>query len=223
MKHKEIIFETEIVQYLTSHDWLEGQSASYDKALALYPEDVVNFIKNAQPEAYEKYAKRYVTDTDKHLVNEVAKNLNKQGALFYLRNEMNFICGKLRLCQFQPDLPTPALLEKYNQNILRVVRQVYYSEKNQNSIDPVHFAVSADEVYMATSLAGKSNSIAWLSHQLSSLHDEQQQQVFDTVIVLTDRTVLDSQLQETITQFEHKSGVVVTINNKEGEGSNLQS
>jgi len=381
-KHKEIVFETEIVQHLTTHDWLEGKSEGYDKALALYPEDVVSFIKNTQPEAYEKFAKRYATDTDQHLVKEVAKNLDKQGALFYLRNEMKFIGGKFKLCQFQPDLKTPSLVEKYQQNILRVVRQVYYSEHNQNSIDLVlfvnglpvatlelktdftqniqdainqykydrqpkdpktkkeepllafkkralvHFAVSTDEVYMTTHLkgkdtfflpfnkgrdggagnppnpngyttaylweeifakdtwlrilgrflhlqqetkedhtgkkhiketlifpryhqfdavrqlvadskangsghhyliqhsagSGKSNSIAWLAHQLSSLHNvcrrsAEQQQVFDTVIVLTDRTVLDSQLQETITQFEHKSGVVVPITTEEGIGS----
>lgn len=52
---------------------------------------------------------------------------------------MKFIGGKFKLCQFQPDLPTPALLEKYHQNILRVVRQVYYSEHNKNSIDLVLF------------------------------------------------------------------------------------
>ncbi len=138
-KHKEIVFETEIVQYLTSNDWVEGNSEGYDKALALYPEDVVSYIKTTQPEAYEKFAKRYAKDTDSHLVKEVAKNLDKQGALYYLRNEMKFIGGKFRLCQFQPDLVTPGLIEKYNQNILRVVRQVYYSEHNQNSIDLVLF------------------------------------------------------------------------------------
>lgn len=379
-KHKEIVFETEIVQHLTNHDWLEGKSEDYDKALALYPEDVVSFVKTTQPEAYEKFAKRYTTDTDKHLVKEVAKNLDKQGALYYLRNDMKFIGGKFSLCQFQPDLVTPGLVKKYNQNILRVVRQVYYSENNNNSIDVVlflnglpiatlelktdftqnvedainqykfdrppkdkathkeepllafkkralvHFAVSTDEVYMTTHLkgkdtfflpinkgynegagnppnpngyatsylweeifskdtwlkilgsyihlqeeikedftgkkykketmifpryhqlsavssllsdaringagqnyliqhsagSGKSNSIAWLSHQLSSLHNTDNERVFNTVIVLTDRTVLDSQLQETISQFEHKEGVVVRINRDEGEGSKSQ-
>jgi len=376
-KHKEIVFETEIVQHLTANDWLEGQSGGYDKSLALYSDDVVRYIKTTQPDAYEKFAKRYANDTDAHLVKEVAKNLDKQGALYYLRNEMKFIGGKFKLCQFQPDLITPGLLEKYNQNILRVVRQVYYSEHNKNSIDLVlfvnglpvatielktdftqniedainqykynrlpkdpktkqeepllafkkralvHFAVSTDEVYMTTKLngkdtfflpfnkgvndgagnpanpngyttaylweeifakdvwlrilgrylhlqqeykedytgkkqlketlifpryhqldvvsqlianakqngsghnyliqhsagSGKSNSIAWLAHQASSLHNSDNQQVFDTVIVLTDRTVLDSQLQETISQFDHKDGVVVPINNEEGMGT----
>ncbi|AML50181.1 type I restriction endonuclease subunit R [Falsihalocynthiibacter arcticus] len=59
--------------------------------------------------------------------------------------------------------------------------------------------------------SGKSNSIAWLAHRLSSLHDENDQKVFSTVVVITDRRVLDQQLQDTIYQFEHKQGVVEKI------------
>lgn len=59
--------------------------------------------------------------------------------------------------------------------------------------------------------SGKSNSIAWLAHRLASLHDENDQKVFDSVVVITDRRVLDKQLQDTIYQFEHKSGVVERI------------
>ena len=59
--------------------------------------------------------------------------------------------------------------------------------------------------------SGKSNSIAWLSYRLSSLHDANNERVFDSVIVITDRRVLDSQLQNTIYQFEHKQGVVQKI------------
>jgi len=56
--------------------------------------------------------------------------------------------------------------------------------------------------------SGKSNSIAWLSYRLASLHDENDQRIFDSVVVVTDRKVLDNQLQNTIYQFEHKQGVV---------------
>jgi type I restriction enzyme R subunit len=59
--------------------------------------------------------------------------------------------------------------------------------------------------------SGKSNSIAWLSYRLSSLHDAENNRIFDSVIVITDRKVLDSQLQNTIYQFEHKDGVVQKI------------
>jgi type I restriction enzyme R subunit len=59
--------------------------------------------------------------------------------------------------------------------------------------------------------SGKSNSIAWLAHRLSTLHNADDKPVFDTVIVITDRRVLDKQLQDTIFQFEHKQGVVEKI------------
>jgi type I restriction enzyme R subunit len=59
--------------------------------------------------------------------------------------------------------------------------------------------------------SGKSNTIGWLAHRLASLHDAQDQRVFDSVIVVTDRVVLDKQLQDTIYQFEHKRGVVQKI------------
>ena len=59
--------------------------------------------------------------------------------------------------------------------------------------------------------SGKSNSIAWLAHRLASLHDARDEKVYDGVVVLTDRRVLDQQLQETIHQFEHKTGVVEKI------------
>lgn len=59
--------------------------------------------------------------------------------------------------------------------------------------------------------SGKSNTIGWLAHRLASLHDTENQRVFDSVIVVTDRVVLDQQLQDTIYQFEHKRGVVQRI------------
>lgn len=59
--------------------------------------------------------------------------------------------------------------------------------------------------------SGKSNTIAWLTHRLASLHDQDNRRVFDSVIVVTDRVVLDQQLQDNIYQFEHKRGVVQKI------------
>ncbi len=59
--------------------------------------------------------------------------------------------------------------------------------------------------------SGKSNSIAWLAYRLSSLYNDADKKIFDSVIVITDRNVLDQQLQSTIYQFEHKTGVVQRI------------
>ncbi len=59
--------------------------------------------------------------------------------------------------------------------------------------------------------SGKSNTIAWTAHRLSTLHTAEDRKVFDKVVVVTDRVILDKQLQDTIYQFEHARGVVVKI------------
>ena len=59
--------------------------------------------------------------------------------------------------------------------------------------------------------SGKSNTIGWLAHRLSSLHNELDERIFDSVVVITDRVVLDRQLQDTIYQFDHRQGVVQKI------------
>ena len=55
--------------------------------------------------------------------------------------------------------------------------------------------------------SGKTNTIAWLSHRFSSLHDKDDKQIFDNVVVVTDRVVVDRQLQAAISGIEHKSGL----------------
>ncbi|MDO9519335.1 MAG: DEAD/DEAH box helicase family protein [Pseudohongiella sp.] len=59
--------------------------------------------------------------------------------------------------------------------------------------------------------SGKSNTIAWLAHRLSNLHNDNDERLFDSVVVITDRIVLDRQLQNTIYQFDHRQGVVQKI------------
>lgn len=90
---------------------------------------------------------------------------------------------------------------RYHQ--LDCVRKLIINTKNQG---PGH-----NYLIQHSAGSGKSNSIAWLAHRLASLHDTGDSKIFDTVVVITDRTVLDQQLQNTIYQFEHKQGVVQKI------------
>lgn len=62
--------------------------------------------------------------------------------------------------------------------------------------------------------SGKSNSIAWIAYRLASLHNDNNNSVFDSVIVVTNRVVLDSQLQDTINSFEHVPGLLECIDEK---------
>jgi type I site-specific restriction-modification system R (restriction) subunit len=101
----------------------------------------------------------------------------------------------------------------------------------------VHFAVSNREVQMTTWLllravlqegpgwryliqhsagSGKTASIGWSAHLLADLHDGADRKVFDTVLVVSDRSVIESQLQETLENFERRKGVVASITNEKG-------
>jgi type I restriction enzyme R subunit len=67
--------------------------------------------------------------------------------------------------------------------------------------------------------SGKTNSIAWTAHFLAELHDAQNKKVFDTVLVVSDRNVIDAQLQEALFDFQRTTGVVATIKNTDGSKS----
>jgi len=71
--------------------------------------------------------------------------------------------------------------------------------------------------------SGKTNSIAWTAHFLSELHDENDKKIFDSVLVVSDRNVIDTQLQEALEGFERKKGVVASISNLKGvKGKQLE-
>jgi len=79
------------------------------------------------------------------------------------------------------------------------------------SVDALQSGVGKNYLVQHSAGSGKSNSIAWLAYRLQSLHNKNDENIFDSVIVITDRTVLDKQLQDTIYQFDHKHGVVQRI------------
>ncbi len=375
----EKIFQQDIVDHLISHGWKLGESKQYDQAHALYPEDLVGYLRETQPDQWDKFCKVYPKKPETALAQSVARKLGKKGTLHVLRNTLKDHGAKFRLCQFKPDHDlNPETMARYTANRLRVVPELAYSphdytgrldlalfvngipvatlelksefkqsveravrqykvdrqpKRKNGKPEPlltfkrgalVHFAASQYEVQMTTKLAGletfflpfnkgthdggagndmpegggyassylweevfspenllqilgrfihlqveekkddhgklytqetmifpryhqwdvvtrlidtardegpghkyliqhsagsgKSNSIAWTAHQLASLYAADQK-VFNSVIVVTDRTVLDDQLQETIYQFDHASGVVCRISREEGEGS----
>jgi type I restriction enzyme R subunit len=370
--HREIHLEAEICEHLAANDWIhgEGDAARYDRARALFPEDVLAWVQATQPNAWEALAKNHGAQAPETLFSRLRDQLDQRGTLDVLRHgiELLGLRSKLALAQFKPALAlNPDILTRYRANRLRVVRQVRYSLKNENSIDLVlflnglpvatielktdftqgigdavdqyrfdrhprpkgqapepllsfpngalvHFAVSNREVHMTTRLdgansvflpfnqgdhgaagnpvnprgghrtaylweevwereswleilgrylvaqkderkqikrvifprfhqldatrklqaavleqgpggkyliqhsagSGKTNSIAWSAHFLADLHDSGHRKVFDSVLVVSDRNVIDSQLQEAIFGFERTTGVVATI---KGESS----
>lgn len=70
--------------------------------------------------------------------------------------------------------------------------------------------------------SGKTNSIAWTAHLLADLHNAEQQKLFDSVLVVSDRNVLDEQLQEAIFDFQRTTGVVAAINDEHSDSKSVQ-
>ena len=77
--------------------------------------------------------------------------------------------------------------------------------------DTQHHGPGKNYLIQHSAGSGKSNSIAWLAYHLASLHSNEDQPIYSSVIVVTDRTVLDRQLQNTLMSFEHTVGQVETI------------
>ncbi|MEI6233862.1 MAG: type I restriction endonuclease [Planctomycetota bacterium] len=373
--HKEINFEVEICDHLASHGWLyaDGDAAKYDRARALFPDDVLAWVQTTQPKAWDTLTKNHGTSAGETLLNRVRDQIAQRGTLDVLRQgiELLGLREKVKLAEFKPALGiNPDILVRYAANRLRVVRQVRYSLANENSIDMVlflngipvataelktdftqsindaidqyrfdrnpkpkgqaaepllsfpngalvHFAVSNHEAHMTTRLdgpatrflpfnmgdngakgnptnpagghrtaylweqvwareswleilgkylvaqrdkkkqieklifpryhqldatrkllavvlkegaggkyliqhsagSGKTNSIAWSAHFLADLHDAEQKKVFDSVLVVSDRNVIDAQLQDAIFDFERTTGVVATIKGEGGSKS----
>jgi type I restriction enzyme R subunit len=154
--------------------------------------------------------------------NEVPADI-EQYATDYLWNEVLLPCNLLsilgRFVHLQIDDKEDWEGRKYKKESLIFPR--YHQWDVVNKLVNAARTEGAGHKYLIQHSAGsgKSNSIAWVAHQLSALYDDQGCKQFNSVIVVTDRTVLDDQLQDTINQFEHVDGAVGRINNQEGDGS----
>ena len=134
--HKEISFESEICAHLGAHGWLycEGDAASYDRARALFPDDVLAWVQAAQPKAWETLAKNHGAQAGETLLGRVRDQIDARGTLDVLRHgvELLGLRQPLKLAQFKPAMAmNPDILARYAANRLRVVRQVRYSVRER--------------------------------------------------------------------------------------------
>ena len=156
--HLEAKFEDEIVDHLKAHNWLYSgnDGKSYDKSLALYPEDVFDWLEDSQPGEYAKVVRPTDSAAQQEqakaqLLTRLAKSLDNDpfkngGTLRILREGFSHVpmhggAVKLQMAQFRPATTNnPATLERYAKMRLRVMRQVRYSAKNPNkALDLVFF------------------------------------------------------------------------------------
>ena len=142
--HKEINFEIEICEHLAAHGWLyaEGDAGQYDRARALFPDDVLAWVQATQPKAWDAIVKNHGAGAADTLLMRLRASLDQRGTLDVLRHgiELLGLRDKLSLAQFKPALAMNAdILARYAANRLRIVRQVRHSLHNENSIDLVLF------------------------------------------------------------------------------------
>ncbi|TAJ86350.1 MAG: type I restriction endonuclease subunit R [Reyranella sp.] len=142
--HKEISFETEICQHLKANGWFyaEADATKYDRARALFPSDVLAWVQDAQPSAWEALNNNHGAKAGETLLARLREQLDKRGTLDVLRHGIELLGLKqpLKLAEFKPAFGlNPDILARYAANRLRVVRQVRYSLHNENSIDLVLF------------------------------------------------------------------------------------
>lgn len=143
--HKEISFEDEICDHLILSGWLYeyGAAAQYDRKLALYPPDLIAWVQETQPKAWESLTRSQGDQGARDaLLNRLRNQIDDRGTLDVMRHgiEMMGVRGMISLAQFKPALAmNPDIVAKYKTNRLRVIRQVRYSTANENCFDLVLF------------------------------------------------------------------------------------
>jgi len=142
--HKEIEFENDICAHLAAHGWLydPNDCQAYDRQRALFPADVLAWVKQTQPKAWDGLTKSHGAAAEAVLMDRIRKQLDDRGTLDVIRFgvELLGLRQPLSLAQFKPALAmNPDLQAKYEANRLRVVRQVRYSAHNENCLDLVLF------------------------------------------------------------------------------------
>jgi type I restriction enzyme R subunit len=142
--HKEVSFETEICDHLAAHGWLYegGDYQKYERDRALFGPDVLAWVQETQPKAWEALQKNHGTAAGETLLKRLRSQLDQRGTLDVLRQgiELLGLKEKLKLAEFKPAMTINSeIIARYEKNRLRVVRQVRYSLHNENAIDLVLF------------------------------------------------------------------------------------
>ncbi|MEK6234421.1 MAG: DEAD/DEAH box helicase family protein, partial [Planctomycetales bacterium] len=142
--HLEIKLEDEICEHLAANGWLHESkdAARYDRPLALFPGDVLAWVQETQPDAWKVLVKNHGDAAGPTLLKRLRDSLNQSGTLHVLREGFDVlgVKSRVKLAQFKPALGmNPDIMQRYQANRLRVVRQVHYSVHNELNIDLVLF------------------------------------------------------------------------------------
>lgn len=139
MEYKEIRFEEDIETYLLNHGGYEkGNMATYDKEKAIDMETFLRFIQTSQPKEWERYEKIYREKSEEAIYKRFDESVKMHGLLSVLRDGVTDRGIRFKFAFFKPESRlNQKVIDNYNNNILTLTRQFYYSTQNRNSIDMV--------------------------------------------------------------------------------------
>jgi type I restriction enzyme R subunit len=136
--YREIDFEEHIEAHLLNSGYHPRPPQEYDKALCLIPAEVLHFIQATQPQVFQQLEKQYGADTGQKLLERIAYQAGKYGVLEVLRKGVTDRGAKFKLTYFKPASGmNPEHQALYQGNRFSVVRQLKYSQKNENAVDLV--------------------------------------------------------------------------------------
>lgn len=134
--HTEATFEEAILTHLTDNGWQQGSSTDFNRDLAFDKNAILSFIQSSQSKEWERLGTYYKEDTENKFFQRLFKELDLRGMLDVIRHGITDSGIKFKLAYFKPDSNlNPDTIEQFNQNKLYVTRQVYFSSKNNKSID----------------------------------------------------------------------------------------
>lgn len=136
---KERNFEADIEQWLLDEGgYTKGNQNTYDKERAIDMATLMEFLALTQPKMWQRYVVKNGNNTENRLYQVFQENVVRYGLIYVLRNGIDDLGIKLKMCYFSPASElNEELMLKYQQNILQVTRQFAYSTQNKNTIDMV--------------------------------------------------------------------------------------
>lgn len=140
LKPTEIRFEDYIESCLYSTGFASRGPSEYDRILCVIRDDVIDFIRETQPESWDQLVERHGIDAKNPILKRISSEIARRGIIDVLRHQVVDRGVYLNLCYFKPKSSlAPEHLELYQKNKFTLVRQLHYSNINNNSIDLVLF------------------------------------------------------------------------------------
>ena len=138
--YREVNFEEHIETHLNRSDYQSRQSALYDRNLCLISDETLQFIRDTQPNEYQRLERQYGADTPIKLLDRVSKQIASRGVLDVLRKGVKDRGCEFKLTYFRPSSGmNPDHQRLYAKNRFSLIRQLHYSQRNEKSLDMALF------------------------------------------------------------------------------------